>query len=103
MRESRTSGPGRGRWAGGGGPQVGRGPGRHTHRDPGPAVAPSLRTIPPTCQESIAITEFAPIAAVHEVGGASAAWSASALVTKRRRLAGRGSVRGMSANEEAGQ
>ena len=47
--------------------------------------------------------EIAPVAAVHEVGGASAAWSASALATKRRRPAGRGSVCGMSANEEAGQ
>ena len=49
------------------------------------------------------MTEFAPVAAVHEVGGASAAWSASVQATKRRRPAGRGSVRGMSANEEAGQ
>ena len=103
MRESRTSGPGRGRRVGGGGPQGGRGPGRHTHRDPGFAVAPSLRTIPPTCEESIPMPEFAPVAAVHEVGGASAAWSASAPATKRRHPAGRGRVRGLSVNEEAGR
>ena len=49
------------------------------------------------------MTEGAPVAAVHEVGGASAAWPSSAPVTRRRRLAGRGSVRGMSANEETGR
>ena len=48
------------------------------------------------------MTEIAPVAAVHEAGGASAAWSVSAPATERRRLAGRGSVRGMSANEETG-
>ena len=96
MRESRTSGSGRG-------PQGGRGSVRHTHRDPGSAVVPSFRTIPPTRQESIPMTEIAPVAAVHEVGGASAAWAASAPATKRRRLAGRGSVRGMSANEGTGR
>ena len=46
--------------------------------------------------------EIAPIAAVHEAGGASAVWSSSASVTKRRRLAGHGSVRSISPNEEAG-
>ena len=46
--------------------------------------------------------EIAPIAAVHEAGGASAAWSSSAPVTKCRRLAGHGSVRSISPNEEAG-
>ena len=76
---------------------------RHTHRDPGSAVVPSLRTIPPTRQESIPMTEIAPVAAVHEAGGASAAWAASAPATKRRRLAGGGSVGGMSANGEAGR
>ena len=46
--------------------------------------------------------EIAPIAAVREAGGASAAWSSSAPVTKRRRLAGHGSVRSISPSGEAG-
>jgi len=46
--------------------------------------------------------EIAPIATVHEAGGASAAWSPSAPVTKHRRLAGHGSVRSISPNEEVG-
>ena len=46
--------------------------------------------------------EITPIAAVHEAGGASTARSSSAPVTKRRRLAGHASVRGISPNEEAG-
>ena len=91
------------RRAGGGRPQGGRGPRRHKHRDRGSTAAPSLRTIPPACQESIPMTEIAPVAAVHVVGGASAAWSSSAPVTRRRRLAGRGSVRSVSANEETGR
>ena len=46
--------------------------------------------------------EIAPIAAVHEAGGASAARPSSAPVTKRRRLAGHRSVRSISPNEETG-
>ena len=46
--------------------------------------------------------EIATIAAVHEAGSASAAWSSSAPTTKRRCLAGHGSVRSISPNEEAG-
>ena len=46
--------------------------------------------------------EIAPVAAVHEAGGASDARSSSAPVTKHRRLAGHGSVRSISPNEKAG-
>ena len=46
--------------------------------------------------------KIAPIAAAHEAGSAFVARSSSAPVIKRRRLAGHGSVRSISPNEEAG-
>ena len=46
--------------------------------------------------------EIATIAAVHEAGSTSAAWSSPAPATKHRRLAGHGSVRSISPTEEAG-
>ena len=69
-------------------PQGGGWSRRHTHQDHGSAAVPSLCTIPPTCQEPIPIIEIAPITAVHEVDGASAARFSSAPVAKRQRLVG---------------